>query len=158
MEYRINFKHFSNICAGLVNELVIRKKNTKKQFNTSATKSKPLGIARALQLLLGESDNDNGNNNNKVTTGRKVPMECWGEYTYTTLMTCSKTPKEGRRIMKLMTYHDHPISNYSYTILLHCYTRLGDFSGAHNILTEMNRDDTVAHPSLAAYTSFLAAC
>jgi hypothetical protein len=67
------------------------------------TRQKPIGIVRALQHLLQDLG---------------VPVSAFGEYTYTTLMTCCSTPQEGRRIFKLMRDQNHEISSYSWSILV----------------------------------------
>lgn len=67
------------------------------------TRQKPIGIVRALQHLLQDLG---------------VPTSEFGEYTYTTLMTCCQTPQEGRRIFKLMRAQNHEISSYSWSILV----------------------------------------
>ena len=67
------------------------------------TRQKPIGIVKALQHLLKDLG---------------VPALAFGEYTYTTLMTCCQTPREGRRIFKLMRDQNHEISSYSWSILV----------------------------------------
>ena len=67
------------------------------------TRQKPIGIVRALQYLLQDLG---------------VPVSAFGEYTYTTLMTCCSTPQEGRRIFKLMRDQNHEVSSYSWSILV----------------------------------------
>jgi pentatricopeptide repeat protein len=109
--------------------------------HVSSSRSKPLGIAPVLRLLSQELH---------------VPLIALKELCYTTFMTCAATPVEGRRIMKMMKDYNHPISSYSYSILVHIHSRKGDFRGAAEVLSEMNVEGVA--PSLAAYTSFLAAC
>lgn len=105
------------------------------------TRRKPIGIAMALQHLL----NDLG-----------VPIAAFGEYTYTSLLTCCRTPKEGRRIFQLMRDHNHEVSSYSWSILVDIHAKMGDYEGCGEVLKEMA---THGHaPTLAAYTSLLAAC
>jgi pentatricopeptide repeat protein len=106
-----------------------------------STKSRPLGIAKALKLLVQTA---------------KVPSSLFGENTYTTLMTCAASPKEARRIMKLMKDNSHPISAYSYSILVDVYSRGGDFRGADEVISEMRFENI--EPTLAAYTSLLKGC
>lgn len=67
------------------------------------TRQKPIGIVRALQHLLQDLG---------------VPTSAFGEYTYTTLLTCCQTPQEGRRIFKLMRDQNLEISSYSWSILV----------------------------------------
>ena len=67
------------------------------------TRQKPIGIVRALQHLLQDLG---------------VPVSAFGEYTYTTLMTCCRTPQEGRRVFKLMRDQNNEISSYSWSILV----------------------------------------
>ena len=73
------------------------------------TRRKPIGIVRALQHLLQDL---------------KIPVSAFGEYTYTTLMTCCRTPQEGRRIFKLMRDQNCEISSYSWSILVDVSTFL----------------------------------
>lgn len=107
----------------------------------STSRSKPLGVAPVLRLL---------------SQDLQVPMIALKELCYTTLMTCATTPTEARRIMKMMKDYNHPITSYSYSILVHIHSRRGDFRGAAEVLSEMNMEGV--EPSLAAYTSCLAAC
>ena len=67
------------------------------------TRQKPIGIVKGLQHLLQDL---------------KVPATAFGEYTFTALLTCCRTPQEGRRIFKLMRDHNHEISSYSWSILV----------------------------------------
>ena len=67
------------------------------------TRQKPIGIVKGLQHLLQDL---------------KVPATAFGEYTYTALLTCCRTPQEGRRIFKLIRDHNHEISSYSWSILV----------------------------------------
>ena len=106
-----------------------------------STKSNPLGITRALKFIIQKM---------------KVPSSLFGENTYTTLMTCAASPKEARRIMKLMKDNSHRISAYSYSILVDIHSRTGDFRGADEVLSEMRFEKI--EPTLAAYTSLLAGC
>jgi len=106
------------------------------------TRQKPIGIVRALQHLLQDLG---------------VPTSVFGEYTYTTLMTCCQTPQEGRRIFKLMRDQNHEVSSYSWSILVDIHAKLGDFEGCGEVLNEMASQGGHA-PTQAAYTSLLAAC
>jgi hypothetical protein len=67
------------------------------------TRQNPIGIVRALEHLMQDLG---------------VPVSAFGEYTYTTLMTCCRTPQEGRRIFKLMRDQNIEISSYSWSILV----------------------------------------
>jgi hypothetical protein len=67
------------------------------------TRQRPIGIVKGLQHLLQDL---------------QVPATAFGEYTFTTLLTCCRTPQEGRRIFKLMRDHNHEISSYSWSILV----------------------------------------
>eukprot|EP00539_Tryblionella_compressa_P011140 CAMPEP_0178803878 /NCGR_PEP_ID=MMETSP0745-20121128/14738_1 /TAXON_ID=913974 /ORGANISM="Nitzschia punctata, Strain CCMP561" /LENGTH=140 /DNA_ID=CAMNT_0020463055 /DNA_START=136 /DNA_END=555 /DNA_ORIENTATION=- len=85
-----------------------------------------------------------------------VPISAFGEYTYTSLLTCCRTPKEARRIFQLMRDQNHAVSVYSWSILVDIHSKLGDFEGCGLVLKEMA---THGHaPTQAAYTSLLAAC
>lgn len=106
-----------------------------------STKSKPVGIAKALQLLMTEV---------------KVPTSIYGERTYSALMYCAASPKEARRIMQMMEENGIPPGQYAYSILVDIHTKKGDFRGADEVISEMKFESI--EPTLAAYTSLLAAC
>eukprot|EP00980_Cylindrotheca_fusiformis_P009337 scaffold2047_cov129-Cylindrotheca_fusiformis.AAC.16 len=105
------------------------------------TRSKPIGIVMALQHLLADIG---------------VPTFAFGEHSYTSLLTCCRTPKEARRIFKLMRDHRHPISSYSWSILVDIHAKLGDYEGCAEVIKEMAHEGVA--PTQAAYTSLLAAC
>lgn len=133
----------------------------------NGTRSKPIGIVMALEHILKDLG---------------VPTKAFGEFTYTALLTCCRTPIEAssrefgrrnvvvstrahnfissipqaRRIFKLMTDNQHPISAYSWSILVDIHAKLGDFEGCATVIKEMALNGTP--PSQAAYTSLLAAC
>lgn len=109
----------------------------------NGTRRNPIGIVKALEYLLHDL---------------KVPLSAFEEYTYTTLLTCSQTPTEARRIFQLMTEHLQPISAYSWSILADVYSKVGDVDGCASVLVEMAREGGISPPPLAAYTSLLAAC
>ena len=58
--------------------------------------------------------------------------------------------------MKLMTDQQHPVSSYSWSILVDIHAKLGDFESCANIVKEMAHEGVP--PPQAAYTSLLAAC
>jgi hypothetical protein len=103
--------------------------------------SNPIGIIKALQHLLYDM---------------QIPLHAIGEYTYTTLLTCCRTPQEGRRILQMMRDQKHPVSAYSYSILCHLHAKIGDYENCINVQQEMLQDGI--SPTLASYTSLLAAC
>lgn len=105
------------------------------------TRQKPVGIAKALQHVLQDIG---------------LPVSAFGEYTYTALLTCCRTPAEGRRIFQLMKQAQHPISSYSWSILVDIHAKVGDYQGCIDVMDEMIADRVP--PSMAAYTSLLAAC
>ena len=106
------------------------------------TRQKPVGLAKALQHLVQDL---------------QVPLHLAGERVMTTLMTCCRTPTEGRRCLQLQTQQNHPISAYSWSILADIYSKVGDYQGCNAVLDEMAQVGGVT-PTLAAYTSLLAAC
>lgn len=105
------------------------------------TRNKPIGIVMALQHLLSDIG---------------VPTVAFGELSYTALLTCCRTPKEARRIFKLMRDNRHPVSDYSWSILVDIHAKLGDFEGCVHVIEEMAAEGVA--PTQAAYTSLLAAC
>ena len=107
------------------------------------SRSNPIGIVKALQHVLQDL---------------QIPStQLFGELTYTSLLTCCKTPKEALRIFKLMRDHQHPPSAYAFSILIHIHARLGDYQACEEVMKEMVLE-TGQHPPLAAYTSLLSAC
>ncbi len=58
--------------------------------------------------------------------------------------------------MKLMTDQQHPISAYSWSILVDIHAKLGDYEGCARIIKEMASEGTP--PTQAAYTSLMASC
>lgn len=105
------------------------------------TRQKPVGIVAALKLLLQDLG---------------VPLRTFGENTYTTLLTCCRTPAEGRRIMQMMNQQQHPVSAYSWSILIDIHAKIGDYEGCVSVIEEMVAQGVA--PGLPAYTSLLAAC
>jgi hypothetical protein len=71
-------------------------------------------------------------------------------------MYCALSPIEARGIMKMMTENGHPPGKCAYSILVGIHANKGDFRGADSILTEAKLNNV--EPTLAAYTSLLAAC
>jgi pentatricopeptide repeat protein len=109
--------------------------------DANGTRSEPIGIVMALQHLLADIG---------------VPTAAFGEYSYTSLLTCCRTPNEARRIFKLMRDHRNPISSYSWSILVDIHSKVGDFEGCAQVIKEMASEGVA--PTQAAYTSLLAAC
>ena len=105
------------------------------------TQRHTMGIIKALQHLLYDL---------------QVPIAAIGEYTYTTLLTCCRTPTEGRRVLQMIREQGLPVSSYSYSILCHLHAKMGDYQGCINVQQEMLQDKI--SPTLASYTSLLAAC
>jgi pentatricopeptide repeat protein len=64
--------------------------------------------------------------------------------------------KKARRIFKLMGDQQHPISAYSWSILVDIHSKLADFEGCHHVMKEMASSGVP--PTQAAYTSLLSAC
>lgn len=58
--------------------------------------------------------------------------------------------------MKLMLDQQHPISSYSWSILVDIHAKLGDFEGCANVIKEMAREGIP--PTQPAYTSLMSAC
>jgi pentatricopeptide repeat protein len=107
----------------------------------NGTRRRPIGVAMALQHLLRDLG---------------VPIHAFGELTYTSLLTCCRTPSEARRIFQLMGDQNHGVSSYSWSILVDIHAKLGDFEGCGLVLKEMASCGQA--PTMAAYTSLLAAC
>lgn len=105
------------------------------------TRQKPVGIVAALQLLLQDLG---------------VPLSAFDEKTYTTLLTCCRSPAEGRRILQMMDQQKQPVTVYSWSILIDIHSKIGDFDGCCKVLDEMVAAGVA--PGLPAYTSLLAAC
>ena len=105
------------------------------------TRLKPVGVAKTLELLLKDLE---------------LPVSTFGEETFTSILTCCTTPAEARRIFRLMKDVQHPISSYSWSILVDIHAKLGDFQGCDQVMREMVMEGV--SPTLPAYTSLLAAC
>ena len=106
------------------------------------TRSRPIGIAKALQHVLKDMG---------------IPStSVFKEYTFNALLSCCRTPKEGIRVFELMQKQRHEISAYSWAILVDIHAKVGDFEGAVRALDEMQVEQHP--PNMAAYTSLLAAC
>ena len=105
------------------------------------TRLKPVGVAKVLSHLLKDLE---------------LPISAFGEETFTSVLTCCATPKEARRIFKLMKELQHPICSYSWSILVDIHAKLGDFQGCDEVMREMVMEGVA--PSLPTYTSLLAAC
>jgi pentatricopeptide repeat protein len=102
---------------------------------------KPVGVAKVLEHLLKDL---------------QLPISTFGEESFTSILTCCSTPKEARRMFRLMQDLSHPISSYSWSILVDIHAKLGDFQGCDQVLREMVIAGVT--PTLPAYTSLLAAC
>jgi pentatricopeptide repeat protein len=85
-----------------------------------------------------------------------IPLSNLSEKSYTSLLTCCRTPAEGRRVLQLMKDQHRPISAYSYSILVDLYAKSGDWQGRLAVHHEMLADGLA--PTLASYTSLLAGC
>jgi pentatricopeptide repeat protein len=107
----------------------------------NGTRQKPIGIVAALKLLLQDLG---------------VPLRTFGENTFTTLLTCCRTPAEGRRILQMMHQQQHPVTAYSWSILIDIHAKIGDYEGCVNVIDEMVAAGVA--PGLPAYTSLMAAC
>jgi pentatricopeptide repeat protein len=108
----------------------------------NGTRQRPVGIVAALQHVLSDMG---------------VPLSCLGEYSYTTLMMCARTPTEARRILQMMRENRVPPSAYAWTILCDVYAKTGDYQGCIAVQEEMLKTDGIA-PTMASYTSLIAAC
>lgn len=106
-----------------------------------SSRNKPVGIVNALRFLISEL---------------KIPTSMLGPKSYSSLMLCAASPKEARRIMKLMEENGETVDAYIYSILIDIYAKQGDYRGADSVLSEMRFEGL--EPTLAAYTSLIAAC
>ncbi|GKY93936.1 hypothetical protein MPSEU_000360500 [Mayamaea pseudoterrestris] len=116
------------------------------------TKQKPIGLVRALSFVLQDL---------------QVPLETLDEYSFNALMSCCRTPAEGRRVMKLMLDQQQPVdthqlhankitSPYTWSILVDLHAKVGDHEGCAAVMEEMLTHNVT--PALPTYTSYLAAC
>ena len=105
------------------------------------TRQKPVGIVAALKFVLQDLG---------------VPLAALDENTYTTMLTCCRTPAEGRRILQMMDKQQQPVTTYSWSILIDIHAKIGDFEGCVQVMDEMVAKDVA--PGLPAYTSLMAAC
>lgn len=107
----------------------------------NGTRRKPVGIIAALSHVIQDLN---------------VPLAALGEYTYTSLLTCCRTPSEARRILQMIREQGLPISAYSWSILTDVYAKSGDYQGCVEVQQEMLQAGVP--PTLASFTSLLAAC
>jgi pentatricopeptide repeat protein len=107
----------------------------------NGTKLKPVGIVKALEHVLKDV---------------QLPISSFGEKTYNALLTCTASPKEARRIFRLMQENQITPTSYSWSILVDVHSKTGDFLGCDKVMREMLVEGV--KPTLPAYTSLLAAC
>jgi pentatricopeptide repeat protein len=105
------------------------------------TRKKPVGIVKALKHLLQDAG---------------VPVTAFGELAYTSLLTCAQSPVEGRRIIQMMKQRQHPVSDYSWSIMVDIHAKVGDYKGCLDVHKEMIAEGL--RPTMASFTSLLAAC
>ena len=105
------------------------------------TRQKPIGLPKALSHLLQDLG---------------VPLSACKGYTFDALLTCCRTPKEGRKVFDLMKKQGQERSVYSWSILTDIHAKVGDYEGCIEVHDEMLGEGVA--PSLASYTSLLAAC
>lgn len=108
----------------------------------NGTKQRPVGIIAALQHVIQDMG---------------VPLGALDQLSYTALLTCCRTEPEARRIFQLMRDQQVPINAYCWSILVDIHAKLGDYEGCVRIHEEMKQTAGLA-PTLASYTSLLAAC
>jgi pentatricopeptide repeat protein len=114
--------------------------NSQKQKHSP---KEPVGIVSVLQLLIQDL---------------RIPVSCWGERTFNAILSCARTPQEGRRILTMMRQQPSKlVSVYTWCILLEIHAKIGDYQGCVQIMQEMMQADNIA-PPLAAFTSTMAAC
>jgi Pentatricopeptide repeat domain len=101
----------------------------------------PVGIIPALQHVLYDM---------------QVPLHALGEYTYSTLLTCCRSPSEGRRVLQLIREQGQDVSAYCWTILCDLYAKAADVQGCVQVQQEMLHHGV--SPTLPSYTSLMAAC
>ena len=106
-----------------------------------STRRQPLGLVKSLRFLLQDLG---------------LPITSLGELTFTALLTCCQSPVEGRRVMQLQREQAHEPSSYSWSILTDLHAKVGDFQGCRSVIDEMAQAGHA--PTLAAYTSAIAAC
>jgi pentatricopeptide repeat protein len=107
----------------------------------NGTRHRPVGLIAALSHVI----HDMG-----------VPVVAMGEYTYTALLTCCRTPVEARRILQMMREQGQAVGGYSWSILIDIYAKAGDYQACVDVQQEMLQAGIP--PTLASYTSLLAAC
>mmetsp|Transcript_20024 Transcript_20024/g.43386 ORF Transcript_20024/g.43386 Transcript_20024/m.43386 type:complete len:1495 (+) Transcript_20024:183-4667(+) len=133
--------------------------------DANGKRTTPLGLAPSLQML----------------QELQVPLSALGTYSYVSLLTCCKSPFEGRKLDDLRKEGGVRSNSYFWSALVDVYARSGDYRGAEQVLDEMldesqdeyndrtstfTKNDTpdgkvpppIATPPLAAYTSFFSSC
>ena len=135
--------------------------------DVNGKRTTPLGLAQSLQLI----------------QELQIPLSTLSTYSYVSLLTCCKSPWEGRKINELRKGHGVRSNEYFWSALVDVYARSGDYRGAEQVLDEMleesqmEYDDNshtyrkndrvgdekvrakpIAIPPLPAYTSFFSSC
>lgn len=131
--------------------------------DANGKRTTPIGLAASLQLL----------------EELRIPLSALGTRCYTSLLTCCKSPWEGRKVNEMRGAAKVRSEAYFWSALVDVYARSGDYRGAEAVLDEMlqesqsehdewkvrNRDGVgdkapppIAIPPLAAYTSFFSSC
>jgi len=105
------------------------------------TRQSPIGLAKALTHLLQDLG---------------VPISACGEFSFNALLSCCRTPSEGRKVLELMNKENQKITAYTWSILTDIYAKVGDYGGCVQVHEEMLFAGIP--PTLASYTSLLAAC
>ena len=116
------------------------------------TRQKPIGLSAALEYLL-------------QTLQLPVSMIRDSDRIITALLSCCRTPAEGRKVEQLVRGSKNQkvssperrkqLSSYAWSALIDLYGRVGDWEGCHVALHDMRADGHV--PTLAACTSTIAA-
>jgi len=122
----------------------------------------PIGLASTLQLL----------------HELQIPLSTIQTYSYVSLLTCCKSPWEGRKVNELRKEYGVSSNEYYWSALVDVYARSGDYRGAENVLDEMLAESKleatqstnklippgqqstkpISIPPLPAYTSFFSSC
>ncbi|KAL7543836.1 hypothetical protein ACHAXR_013184 [Thalassiosira sp. AJA248-18] len=131
--------------------------------DANGKRTSPIGLGPTLELL----------------HELQIPLSKLGTYSHVSLLTCCKSPWEGRKVNDIRKEYDLRSNEYFWSALVDVYARSGDYRGAEGVLDEMLEESQLEHdreeqsqsstmnnkgrrpisiPPLPAYTSFFSSC
>ena len=89
-----------------------------------------VGLASSLQLLFQDL---------------QIPRSTLGTYSYTSLLTCCKTPWEARKVNEMRKQDGVRSNEYFWSAMVDVYARVGDYRGAEGVLDEMLEESNMEY-------------